>query len=355
MVGRNACWNNSIVVALLIASTGCQYDASPYDDRIQFTPEATGERGLTTKIHDFGGVLAQGQTLHHEFTLENSSQNPLRIIEAKALAACCSSIGEFPRVIPPKQAIKIPVSFHVGNQSGKHSAPFLLRTAGENNSSYAFSVQAELVPEFEAKLMEGSDQTINAGETGSQAIEITCRRSPKSGLSAPVSFTATPAIMANFRGPPRTRIMSHGLIESTFALDIVLPEGQDAGPRQAEVVLRWQDGTERVVPIRWYVELPIHASPKGLVLNAGEGTLTRRIRIHSAQGPFRVLGVSGQILAKAVDLDRSGRAEHLLAIELNPDRVQSGQATDIVVETDDLRQPRIFISAIVLGESELKQ
>ena len=51
--------------------------------------------------HDFGVVLAEGETLRHEFTLKNSTDRPLSDNPWYSLHALLSALEPMPESVPP--------------------------------------------------------------------------------------------------------------------------------------------------------------------------------------------------------------------------------------------------------------
>lgn len=69
---------------------------------LTFPVAAHKKGGNVGNQHDFGPVLARGQTLRHEFSLTNPTNRPMRLIGAKLSTPCCSLLGPLPTdVIPP--------------------------------------------------------------------------------------------------------------------------------------------------------------------------------------------------------------------------------------------------------------
>ena len=87
------------------------------------TAAAVGELGrpgpseLPAIADDLGTILADGQGVHHDFTVRNTTGRPIRLLKGEALTPCCSSIGPIPESIPPEGTARIPAVWKAGLQS----------------------------------------------------------------------------------------------------------------------------------------------------------------------------------------------------------------------------------------------
>lgn len=96
----------------------------------------------------------------------------------------------------------------------------------------------------------------------------------------------------------------------------------------------------------WQVASHIRATPSGLVLKADAGSLPHQFFLRSEDRPFRILRVSGSVLARLDEpLPEVAQPVHRLALILKPD---SSGASDIRFTTDHPDQPTVTVSVLIL-------
>jgi hypothetical protein len=300
-------------------------------------------------VHDLGTVLAHGQTLRHEFKVHNSSNVPLRILAAEALTPCCSSLESVQEFVPPGGDIQVPVMFRPGLQSGRKQVQFSLRTDAVERAVLVYRLVATLVAEVEVELLEGSDTRLLLGESGKQVFRVTCRRVAGTGRGAVLGVEASGGLAARFVEAGYTRTMDDGTVESTRELEVALPPESEVGQKAGALVLRWPDAFIREQPIGWRVTPCIEATPAALILKETTGEpIERTILLRSLNGPFRVLGVAGNL--QETTFSSESATSHRLRLTLSPVAPGRGNewnaATDVQIKTDHPDQPTVSVTIL---------
>ena len=227
----------------------------------QITPTASD-----ADLFDFGPVLARGQTLRHEFTLSNPSNRPIRVLGAEAMTPCCSAVESIPDAIPPQSSAKLSVTLKPGFRSGRKRARFAYRTDEAPGIVRELTLVANLFPEVDDALAEGSTATLPIRQVGRQAIRFLFYRRGEEGRGEPSSVEAKPPLTARFAAPAEHRALTDGLTKSTRLVEVDLPSSDDPGVRRGEITLHWPDGKTWNRAIEWQVEPRIVATPSGLTL-----------------------------------------------------------------------------------------
>lgn len=335
-----------LALAMILAS-GCGTSSSVSDEELAALlapPEPTGSREL---VHDFGPILAHGQTLRHEFTLANPTDRPLKIVSAQAQTPCCSAVGPHPEMIPPGGTATLPVLLKPGSQSGRKRFRFIVQTDSTEQPGWVLSLIADLTAELEMSPIEGFDASLPLGQPGHQRFRIVCHRVGDVGLGAPDAVTVGPPLSARFLGPADEAAATEGPVESTRIVEVDLPASTEPGSQRGELILHWPDGQERSFPIAWQVVARIAIEPSGLVLRPTGEPITRSVLVTCGDRPFRITGVSGPLLADPPPRPAAPRRLHRLELVLDPSLVESG-TTDIRIDTDHPDQPTIVLSVLVL-------
>lgn len=344
-------------LALAILLPGCaprQEESSPEIAAALASLQEDRPHATTAGVveHDFGAILAHGQTLKHEFPLTNHTGRAIRLLKAEAMTPCCSAIGPWPDLIPPGGQARLPVTFRVGFQSGRKRVTFLVQTDQSDRPLWRFALVAFLTAEVEATLQPGSDTTVKVGQSGRQAFSILCRQIGEKGRGAPASVHVTAPLSAALLGPAhRNGNAPEGVIETTQAIEVILPASNEEGIRRGELEIRWTEGTPFTIPIQWTVSPHLRAVPPGLVLNSSDDRAAQGILVQSESELFRILKVSGPLLAECLEpLPTEPKPFHNLRLVLDPSKAKGNQTSDLIIRTDHPTQAIIRVSVLALGK-----
>ena len=231
----------------LLAATGCSAPISEPDisDILNGSPGSSrggGEEGI--EEHDFGPVLARGQTLRHEFVFTNRTDGPVRLSEAVALTPCCSAIGPLSKdAISPGGQHQIPVVLKaVANGSERKRVGFVILTDSKECPKLVYVLRTTFYPELEIRAVGEPTKELAIGRRGRDLLQITCRRVAGDGGTLPSCVEAEPPVIAAFLGEPHNQVDTEGASSASRDVEIVLPPLNKPGPRQANIVFRWPDG-----------------------------------------------------------------------------------------------------------------
>jgi hypothetical protein len=297
-------------------------------------------------------VFADDQILRHEFTIQNASDRPMRLIRATALTPCCSSLGQLPEAIPPKGAARISATFQPGYRSGPKVVVFLIETDSENQGQFGLALRAELVSAWEAERLQNQPAYIPVGQPGGITFRVIARRKGSSGRALPESISAAPPVTAAFSGQAASRTGPDGTIEATREVVVSLPATSEPGLRRGELAFAWPDGRTERMPLGWEVRPRLRSTPSGLVFPRSDRPVERTIVVESDGLPFRVVGVGSPLLAVPVNLPDGRGTRHTIQIKLSVLNATRDRTTDVVIATDHPDQPSINLSVLVLPDAE---
>lgn len=347
-------WRRSIALALVLTAVpGCSEPGSipdldlDLDQLVSRGKSGPVRAGAEQPEHDFGPVLAGKKVLRHEFTLSNPTDRPVRLLSAEARTPCCSTIGPLPESISPGGQVKVPVALRTGYETGIRRVEFVIVTDAPSRPVWSLAVRASFFSEFEVE-PEG-DTVLTAGKPGEITLHLIGRRHDQDGLPAPDEVEVRPPLEAVRIGP----ITEHadgrfdGMLESTRDVTIRLPSVATPGPQRQEIALRWKDGLTKPFGVGWTVVAPIRASPAGIVLRSAGGAVPREVVLETTDRPFRILDVSGPLLAARPELSADARQRHEVNLEIDPRLASGGGARDIHIATDHPDQPDVAISILV--------
>lgn len=97
-------------------------------------------------VDDLGTILSDGQSVHHDFTVRNTTDHAIRLLKGEALTPCCSAITRLPESIPPGGDVKVPVVLEAGGQTGVQTLVFVLSTDDPRQPGHSHCGQAWFRP-----------------------------------------------------------------------------------------------------------------------------------------------------------------------------------------------------------------
>ena len=160
-----------------VALVGCAGNPTTDDHEVAglLAAEPSAARISDETDHDFGLVLAGGQTLGHTFHLTNRSGRAWALV-ASAETPCCSSIRKLAKRLPAGDSADFEVEFRPGSQSGFRRVRFLLAADDPKVGTRAFVLTANPVAEVEVRPDEASEASSLLGVPGRQDWRVVCRR-----------------------------------------------------------------------------------------------------------------------------------------------------------------------------------
>jgi hypothetical protein len=306
---------------------------------------------LLAQHHDLGMILAQGQTVRHDFTLDNSTDRTIRLVRGTSLTPCCSTIGPLPKAVPPRGQVKIPVTFLPGYQSGLKGARFAVDTDDTSNPQRTLALTALLLSAWEIETSENSSTSLPLGHSGKQLFRLTARGLKAQGRGLPDEISAAPPLLAAFNGVASTTTAADGLVEATRHIVVTLPSSNEPGIRRGEVAFRWSAGRIETLPISWEVRPGLRVTPTGLVLRRSQEPVEQTVLVQSDGHPFRIIAVTSQLLADRANLAVQPGVRHRVSIMVDASKNVPNNPSDIVILTDHPFQPAVSVSVLVLPGS----
>jgi hypothetical protein len=150
------------------------------------------------------------------------------------------------------------------------------------------------------------------------------------------------------RGGVERRELPDGLVETSREVELTLPASSSLGPQRGELSFRWSNGPRKECPVAWTVTPLIRALPPGLVVQQGDKSACRTVKLTCDERPFRIRSVHSSLLAKDVELPAESRREHSLLIDIDPLKGATDKVCNLVITTDDPTQPETLLSVLVL-------
>ena len=307
--------------------------------------------GRQIEEHDFGRVLAQGQTLHHEFTLRNPTGHSLRLIGAATSMPCCSAIGPLPPSVPPGGSVPVPVTLKTENKLGALRVSCSVKTDSPTVPVLRFAATVNLIPECEIEAEGESVGQLLLGQEGRFSCRISCRRKGVEGRELPTSVKVSRTTEAVLTGPIGETRQPDGIIERACQLDLKVPPSSQAGWRREEVLLEWPDGRKQSHLVSWEVRPLITAVPSGLVIARSTKPTDVTIKVASVDRPIRIREVDG-LLAKPFVPMEEARREHILHLVFDTPKADPTTISDIKIVTDHPDQPVVSATVLLTASTE---
>ncbi len=302
---------------------------------------------MDVAVHDLGSILAQGQTILHEFRIANPSDKPIQILAVQALTPCCSSIKERPDTIPARGTALLRIEFRPGFQTGRKLVEFVVETDESSHTSRQFAIVASLIGEVEVSSTEERDSTLVPNKSGSQSYRVLSRQAKGEGRGLPTTIATGPGIKARFASEG-SQTERDGYIESTRDIAVELLPSSLTGAKRDTVHLAWSDGRDWQIPIAWDVKSRVSVAPSAVTMR-GDERGTQKILVRSDDRPFRIMKVRGIPLSScATRLPTEENRVHSLVVELDPRKIPEGQVGELIIETDHADAPTIPITILAL-------
>jgi hypothetical protein len=319
----------------------------PVTERNSIRLADRGRHSITgNNLHDFGTIFAEGQTLKHNFTLTNSTDVPMQILDAQALKSCCSFIEDLPQSIPPREQIRVPVQLKPGYASGLMQVGFAIITNDVSQPLRLYYLRANRIARLERVGDINRQDSIVLGQAFVKQFTIVVRGHEKSSDWGSVSVRVSAPSQARIVQQRDLKNANEGIRERE--LDVVFEAAacNATGSQNAELQFAAQDGEWLgATTLRWDVLPRIVVSPEGLTVARGEKPIRKKLVLRSNRAEFRVLACSGKCLSALVELPRHSANLHVVEIQIDPALLQDSGASDIVFTTDDSFQPRVVVSA----------
>jgi hypothetical protein len=300
--------------------------------------------------HDLGNVLAQNQFLRDEFSIENSTPRPIRLIKGIALKPCCSSIEKLPSEVPAHGKVALTVAIRPGYQSGLMRVEFEITTDSDALPVIRLVNDLHLTSSFEVEKLDGADESLPIGVGGKQRFRISARRIGTEGGNMPHAITCSDGLIVAAAGPDETKATPDGLVESTREFDIQLPPRSKKGPQRAEIMFRWPDGRTKGYMLGWEVRQCLTLSPPGIVVKQGKQPLDAHLIIYSDQHPFKIKKITSPLLIGTVVTSSKAAARHEINLKIDQSAAQGKRISDILITTDHPNQGEIGLTVLILPD-----
>lgn len=335
------------LVSVLLASILSQsrHSIPHYSRGEQRGSDVYSVESLRTALrHELGFVLCDGTPLGDTFSITNHTGRELHFTSGVAHRPCCSSINGLPLALRPGQSGSVTAYLSTRDRSGPVRADFTLWTDDDKALGLRLSVAANLVQEFEIPSNPVQPEPV-VGRSSDLSMTLIQRRL-KSRSGATPAVVADPPLSILRDEPTGQRGLPGGLVESSRKIVLKLPRVERPGRAYGVVRLRRPDGREQSHPISWIVRPCLEVIPSGLVLGRSEETLRRIVVVRSHDQPFRVTGVSGDLVNGYRILSGAGTPEQRIEIGFEPSRPAQASAT-IEIATDHPRLPTAVLSVVI--------
>lgn len=264
------------------------------------------------------------------------------------MTPCCSQILECPQVIEPKEQAQVKTRLLGGHKTERKEVRFLVRTDDERRPIVVLSVRANLQAEFEALHLTRQPPILHVGETGKLRLKLIARKRAEAGRALPARVEGLPPVLARFVSEPVETAQSAGIFEQSREVELTMPAADRSGGFRAVCRFFWDDGLEHQLASGYQVRDWVKITPAALTLKPAEGPQKRLVTLTCEDQPIKVLNIRGDLTAKLGE--QATEPAHLIKLEvdLDPSRAASARAFDACIETSHPRQPRVWLSILVL-------
>lgn len=301
-------------------------------------------------VYDLGNLVARGQEITHEFTIENPTDREVHVLGSDALTPCCSSILELPATIAARSQGKMKVSFRPGFQSGRKGVRFVVATDGGSSVPSRFSLLANLFAEVDVEEGGSTEPDLDLGMPIARNLRIIGRRSGTVGRDAPSILAVDPPSTGRFVGEAREVVLPSGIIESSRDVEILIPPFKALGKQNVNLRARWAGGQVWNHSLTCVVVAPIKVAPAGFVTQSTEPIASKAFLLRSSKIAFRVLKVEGPFAVEDAADSSKPLLVHSVRLVVDPAKVEYGKPLDIRITTDHPHQPTVVASVLVVKQ-----
>jgi hypothetical protein len=337
------------ILLLLAIAAGCgrsQVSVSPAGLEAEANPALIVE---SARQHDFGAVIARpGRKMVHPYRLVNSSGQEVNILEVINRNTCCGIVRARTGILRPGDAVDVEVTLMVADRFGEVVHETEVVTDLPSDSSIVLRTAAGAIPVVRVENSSSEEGTMLIGAGEPRRAEF---RAFVAGTSAepPVDLSLVElrsTIKVDWVGPKQESPPEDGLQVESRRFAAWLDPGGPPGERRAEILLR--DGNQvldRHV-VDWEVVSPIMASPRMIVMGAGQGRY--RVLVESRDRKlFRIIRVQCNlpgIKARAVDASAAVRQ----SVELEGAPRPSNGSGVVTLFTDHPAQAKVDVPFVVI-------
>lgn len=350
-------WCLAMVVPLIVVSslaTGCSPQVpsgTPTPDLVRHVDSSplSEPRPPIVLTHDFGPILATGPELRHEFTLENRTNQPVRLIRPTAHTPCCSAIGPIPDSIPPGGSVRAPVAFRTGGQKGVKKLVFSVGSERPGDPTWQLVLGADIAPQWDVEPVGDSVTELRGGVSAEQDFRVVCRRRGDVGLTLPATVEAQGALTAEFVGPAEETTVLGGHTSASRLVRVTYSASAAPGQVSGILTFRWPytDTSPRDLELRWKVTPHLSVTPKALVVQSDLASSIHSVVLSSHDRPFRVLEASGP-LAGPVPPSLEAATVQTLKLTIDSALLSADGAANVLIRTDHPEQPEATLTVLLL-------
>jgi len=316
----NLCRNWAGLGILIVAIAGC---ADTDGNSITLSSSTDSEAsspliGEELRFHYFGVVVSKPDLkLKHSYRLDNTSNHDIKVVQLVNRQPCCGEVRIGKTMLHPGDATDVEVTLTIKQEFGDIVHNTVVFTEPAQSEELILQTMAKAYPQMQIEETTPANGMVLLSSDKPKLIEL---RVIAYGTSAerPIDLNRVEllsAIKVDWLGP-KEKITSEGglTIERrrfTAALDPAGPPGR----RKDEIVLQNDKRHFYTHIVGWEAVCPITASPKMIVMKAGEGKY--RVLVQSRdQKLFRITriecnmpGVQGRSVSTASALSQSVEVE----------------------------------------------
>ena len=301
---------------------------------------------------DLGTILADGQDVHHDFTIRSTTDHAIHLLKGEALTPCCSAIEKLPRSIPPGGSAKVPVVLKAGRQTGAKTLGFVLSTDDPRQPTRTLALRANLISAWEVQPVGEPMGTLRPGQPAEQRLKFIARRKGGLGCGLPEEIVPSAPLVAGYLGKTAEATGPDGLIEFSREVLVKIPGDREPGERRGSLLFRWRDGRSGTQPIQWEVRPLVSVTPGAVVLRSRLKPYQQTFVLSSTDVALRMTSVSSPLLAGAVVPPAEAANQHRLTVSIDTARAMAGRPSHITFHTDHPDQLEVSASVLVTSSSE---
>lgn len=355
------CYSTTFLLgtACIFCFGGCnQSDDDTHRQKIviqQDTVELFGTE--TERVHDFGTVIGSpGLKLTHKYPLKNTTNKPLRIIQAINQKPCCGDVELNPGIIQPGESVDLLVTIRVGENTEPLSHLAIVQTDSPQFPTREFYTFVKPHPRLLMEQDSDSIPIVFPGESKRQRFTV---RAFGNTETSPIDLNSIEIVSdeaVEWVEPVQEAQNKTGLSEFTRKFDLILKNSENPGLKTTSINIKQGKNVLLGKNFQWEVAAILKTEPKALFISMIDGNNPHKVSISATDGyEFEIKNIqSSHSNVKVVEPQKIKSASHEVNIDVGKISSSDNRVGTIEFETTHPRQAVVRLGFFITESTTQK-
>lgn len=273
--------------ACILYFCGCNQNKNDVDRQSNVIHQDTVELfgNDAERVHDFGTVIGSpGLKLTHKYPLKNTTNKPLRIIQAINQKPCCGEVELNSGIIQPGESVDLLVTIRVGENTIPLSHLAIVQTDSPQFPTREFFTFVKPHPRILIDQDSDAIPVIFPGETKRQQFTV---RAFGNTETSPVDLNSIEIVSdeaIEWVEPVQEAQNKTGLLEFTRKFDLILKNNGKSGLRSTSINIKQEKNVLLGKNFEWEAASLLKTIPKVLFISMKDGNKSHKVSINAIDG-----------------------------------------------------------------------